>query len=57
MTLYRQARALGYRLDLDLEKKKPLEKEDREQVDSQLVGAYNADRQLGRTRSSRIRTA
>jgi hypothetical protein len=40
MTLYRQARALGYRLDLDLEKKKPLEKEVREKVDSQLVGAY-----------------
>ncbi len=40
MTLYRQARALGYRLDLDLEKKKPLEKADRESVTSQLVGAY-----------------
>lgn len=40
MTLYRQARALGYRLDLDVEKKKPLEKEERQNVDSQLVGAY-----------------
>ncbi len=40
MTLYRQARALGYRLDLDLEKKKPLEKEVREKVASQLVGVY-----------------
>jgi hypothetical protein len=40
MTLYRQARALGYRLDLDREKKKPLEQADREKVDSQLVGAY-----------------
>jgi hypothetical protein len=40
MTMYRQARALGYRLDLDLEKKKPLEKEEREKVDAQLVGAY-----------------
>lgn len=40
MTLYRQARALGYRLDLDLEKKKPLEKGEREKVDAQLVGAF-----------------
>lgn len=40
ITLYRQARALGYRLDLDLEKKKKLEKEERENVDSQLAGAY-----------------
>jgi len=40
MTLYRQARALGFRLDLDLEKKKPLEKVDREKVNSELVGAY-----------------
>jgi hypothetical protein len=39
-TLYRQARALGYRLDLDREKKKPLEESEREKVDSQLVGVY-----------------
>jgi hypothetical protein len=40
MTLYRQARALGYRLDLDSEKKRPLAEGEREKVDSQLVGAY-----------------
>lgn len=40
MTLYRQARALGYRLDLDLEKKKPLSADDREKIDSQLLGTY-----------------
>lgn len=40
MTLYRQARALGYRLDLDREKKTLLAEGEREKVDSQLVGAY-----------------
>ena len=39
-TLYRQARALGYRLDLDSEGKKPFEKGDREVVDSQLGSVY-----------------
>ena len=40
MTLYRQARALGYLLDLDRDKKKSLAEGEREKVDSQLVGAY-----------------
>ena len=40
MTLYREARALGYRLDLDREKKKPLAQDEREKIDSQLGGAY-----------------
>ena len=39
-TLYRQARALGYRLDLDSEGKKSFEKGDREVVDSQLGSVY-----------------
>ena len=40
MTLYRQARALGYRLEPEVVEKKPLEEGEREKVDSQLVGAY-----------------
>ena len=40
MTLYRQARALGYRLEPDVVAKKPLAEGEREKVDGQLVGAY-----------------
>ena len=41
MTLYRQARALGYRLDPDVVAKKPLEPGEKEKVDAQLVGTYS----------------
>ena len=39
-TLYRQARAIGYRLDLDREGKKPFATGERESVDAQLGGVY-----------------
>ncbi len=41
MTLYRQARALGYRLEPEVVEKKPLEAGEREKVDAQLVGTYS----------------
>ncbi len=41
MTLYRQARALGYRIDPEVVKKKPLEEGEAEKIDAQLVGVYN----------------
>ncbi len=40
MTLYRQARALGYRIDPEVVKKKPLEEGEAEKIDAQLVGVY-----------------
>lgn len=40
-TIYRQARALGYRLDPDVVAKHPLDAKDRKSVEEQLVGAYN----------------
>jgi len=41
MALYRQARALGYRLEPDVVQKKPLELGEKEKVDAQLVGTYS----------------
>jgi hypothetical protein len=48
-TLYRQARALGYRQDPDVMAKKPLSEEERKQVEAELVGAYNQLVQLAGT--------
>jgi hypothetical protein len=40
-TLYRQARAFGYRQDPDVVKKYPLDEQERKRYEEQLVGAYN----------------
>ncbi len=40
-TLYRQARALGYRQDPDVVARHPLSDGDREAIEQQLVGVYN----------------
>ncbi len=40
-TLYRQARALGYRMEPEVVAKKPLDEEQRKKIDEQLVGVYN----------------